>query len=428
LKGFDPGEGVAPRQSWSFTFAHAGVWDFHDHLTPRFVGRVLVVGALGESTESCLSIHTSGTRPQCWEADLQTELKRNGLDAAFLLFEKLYAESAEFKENCHDVMHVLGKAAYHDYKARGEVQSRESTRFCGYGFYHGFTETMLSEEGLNNLEPAHRYCTALQFSDTFPNKTASWNASLACYHGIGHALFDSLSSSSWGNPEKMVDLVKPQCESLSVSVFRRDACMSGVFNSLANAMTASNYNLTFNQKDPLKVCREQKPEYQIKCHLEIGVGFLNHNKIPLAESYTFLQTIPNLQTRLATERAFIDNEVRQPQRQSTPQSIRGWCESLRGMQERYTCINGLVSGMTFQGTPGEEHVLAFKLCREFSGDNKRYCLSRARDTLDFHMQPPRVRVECLALPKDEQSICLKEREYIDNVENDFIRPSTPTQR
>jgi hypothetical protein len=428
LNGFDPGEGIAPGESWSFTFTQAGVWDLHNHLAPRFLGRVLVVGALGESTESCLAIHTDGTRPQCWEADLQTELKRNGLDAAFSLFEKLYAESDDFKENCHDVMHVLGKAAYHDYRARGDVQSRESTRFCGYGFYHGFTETMLFEEGLNNLEPAHRYCTALHFSDTFPNKTAAWNASQACYHGIGHALFDSLDSSTWGDPKKMVAVVAPQCESLSANVERRVACMSGVFNSLANAMTASNYNLTFNQSDPLRVCREQRPEYHIKCYIEVGVGFLNHNKIPTPESYVFLRTIPNLQARLATERAYIDNEVRQPQRQSTPQSLRSWCESLHDKQERYTCINGLVFGMAFQGKPGEEHLAAFSFCREFAGDNRRYCLSRARDTLNLLMQPPDIHAFCLQLAQDEQPICLKEKEYITDVESELAYPSTPEQR
>jgi hypothetical protein len=87
-----------------------------------------------------------------------------------------------------------------------------------------------------------------------------------------------------------------------------------------------------------------------------------------------------------------------------------------------------VSGITFQGKPGEEHLAAFSLCREFRGDDKRYCISRARDTLDLFMQPPDIHAFCLQLAQDEQPICLKEKEYIINVEHELAHPSTPEKR
>lgn len=40
--GFDPLKGIAPGQSWSFTFEKTGTWKYHDHLQPTFFGSVTV--------------------------------------------------------------------------------------------------------------------------------------------------------------------------------------------------------------------------------------------------------------------------------------------------------------------------------------------------------------------------------------------------
>lgn len=39
---FDPLEGIAPGQNWSFTFDKEGNWKFHDHLFPQFTGVIRV--------------------------------------------------------------------------------------------------------------------------------------------------------------------------------------------------------------------------------------------------------------------------------------------------------------------------------------------------------------------------------------------------
>lgn len=40
--GFDPQRGIAPGQSWSFTFDKVGLWKFHDHLQPTLRGSIIV--------------------------------------------------------------------------------------------------------------------------------------------------------------------------------------------------------------------------------------------------------------------------------------------------------------------------------------------------------------------------------------------------
>jgi len=39
---FDPKAGVAPGESWSFTFDKVGEWKFHDHLFLSFTGKITV--------------------------------------------------------------------------------------------------------------------------------------------------------------------------------------------------------------------------------------------------------------------------------------------------------------------------------------------------------------------------------------------------
>ena len=39
---FDPCEGIAPGESWTFTFEQVGSWGFHDHLVSGQFGKITV--------------------------------------------------------------------------------------------------------------------------------------------------------------------------------------------------------------------------------------------------------------------------------------------------------------------------------------------------------------------------------------------------
>jgi plastocyanin len=40
--GFDPKQGIAPSDSWDFTFDRVGTWRYHDHLNPTQFGSITV--------------------------------------------------------------------------------------------------------------------------------------------------------------------------------------------------------------------------------------------------------------------------------------------------------------------------------------------------------------------------------------------------
>lgn len=39
---FDACEGIPPGSSWSFQFNRSGTWKYHDHLSPRYTGTIIV--------------------------------------------------------------------------------------------------------------------------------------------------------------------------------------------------------------------------------------------------------------------------------------------------------------------------------------------------------------------------------------------------
>lgn len=39
---FDPQKPIVPGNEWSFTFDKAGIWYFHDHLSPEITGSIIV--------------------------------------------------------------------------------------------------------------------------------------------------------------------------------------------------------------------------------------------------------------------------------------------------------------------------------------------------------------------------------------------------
>ncbi|MEM5830291.1 MAG: hypothetical protein QXL82_02155, partial [Candidatus Aenigmatarchaeota archaeon] len=41
---FDACRGINPGETWSFVFNEVGTWPYHDHLSPRFKGVIVVIG------------------------------------------------------------------------------------------------------------------------------------------------------------------------------------------------------------------------------------------------------------------------------------------------------------------------------------------------------------------------------------------------
>ncbi len=357
---FDPKRALEPGESWRFEFSKAGVWNFHDHLFESMRGTIIVTGAPGESTRECLLQTATTSTSQvgdCWSISLIEILQSDGLSAAFDMYSALYADNPSFRGlSCHDAGHLLGAAAYREYAENHQTIERPETSYCGYGFYHGFMETMLIEHGPSQYSLVREYCDALKTDGQLNNPSG------ACYHGIGHAAFDSIPGDSWGDAAKMVTAALSVCEQVAQEAPERAQCGTGVFNALAVASSDQAYKLSFNATDSMRICRMQPPRYKDGCYREYGIGVIRENRFDREATIRFINTLENADARAAALGAYVGDEVARSINAIDLSAFFALCNSTAPNKQKDSCHRGVLAGLRQAGEPGSEAELMFNYC------------------------------------------------------------------
>lgn len=377
---FDPGHELGPDETWTFVFDKAGVWSMHDHLDATVTGTIFVLGDEGESIASCLETNTDTLREVCWEGELKVAIERGGLAEGFRKFSAWYANDPQFQRNCHDIGHVLGKVAYAQFKETGISVVEPETTYCGYGFYHGFIEAATQSTGAFDLKEAVDYCYALAENPKITNKIVAHNISGACFHGLGHAVFDSVNSSLWGDDRAMVHSSLQACENAIGKEWERGRCASGVFNSLAGAYSDRAYKLDFNDSEPLRACTAGSLDYHSECSQEIGIGYVRDRNKTIEESLDFFARIGIASSTLDTINAYMGDEIRR-NRSRTDFSIQAYvavCEHIRDYEQARSCVQGLVEGFSLSSPAGEETTHTLDSCVLYTNSALRsFCFNEA---------------------------------------------------
>lgn len=370
-------EPVVPGSSWSFTFNEAGVWAFHDADKRTYKGEVLVNGVAGEASSNCLRKAGPSLSAYCWEPEIRAIIQKQGLEAAFNFFAKEYSADDVFKGNCHDITHVLGAAAYEDFKGGTSVVNRQETSYCGYGFYHGFIQVALDGEGSDGLRAVRTYCETLEESDKFNSKGAAHLAASACYHGIGHAVFDLADESYWGDSARMVARALSTCESTLSDEHARYMCSTGVFNSLANALSARTFGLSFADKDIFLVCQNAKTEYQDHCYGELGLGYVREYRLSTKDSIEFFRTFGNASGTAASIGGIIDDDIRRGISAFDPEAYRKLCAAFKEQQYSDACLFGVSVGLSFGAQVSQDYSHMVGFCEGIPpGDSRRSCFEQ----------------------------------------------------
>ncbi|MBP9757327.1 MAG: hypothetical protein KBD06_01890 [Candidatus Pacebacteria bacterium] len=392
---FDPKRPLKADESWRFVFDRAGVWTFHDHLQESMVGTIIVLGRPGESAEECLS-QTATSSPnsiaECWAIDIIETLQTKGLPAAFDMFALLYEHNPSFRGlSCHDAGHILGAAAYKQYENDHKAIDRPETSYCGYGFYHGFMETMLREQG--QFAEVRAYCEALKTDGQLNNPSG------ACFHGVGHAAFDSLPGDIWGNDVQMVSAAGRVCEQALVGIPERAQCLDGVFNALAVAASARTYGLTFDTTDPMELCRMQNNDYRIGCYKELGIGFIRERSMDRRETMTFIRSFKDTEAEAEALLGYMGDEAARAVRTLDLSAFHSFCTTLPSATERLGCERGVLSGLRQAGEPGKEFEVMFDYCALHPvGTERTRCYSFAiLQTKDISSDKAAFRKACLAI-------------------------------
>ena len=188
------------------------------------------------------------------------ELYRNlvldeGVNKAFVELRADYEEGGFVRANCHQMTHVLGRAAVERFGDVSGAYAR-GNGFCWSGYYHGAMEAVVARVGPEKImQQAGGICADLgagQRRYSFDHYN--------CVHGLGHGfmlvrgndLFSSLAT----------------CDTL-LDAWERDGCYGGVF--MENVISAGNdpqrpATEFLDPERPLYPCTDLAYAYKDQCY------------------------------------------------------------------------------------------------------------------------------------------------------------------
>lgn len=397
---FDAKRPIDPNSTWSFTFTRTGEFKFHDHLSPSFLGTIIVAGTRAAIEAECDPQKNSYT---CWKKDLLAVLNDKGLSAAFDRIEELYRTDPQFAAQCHSLAHDLGHGAYKFYlKEKNAVLSPQAA-YCANGYYHGFMESLLNATG--DLTEAHDFCLFIedQMKDKAPD------AGLQCFHGIGHgAIAMTVKASTKQVTEQ--SLIQPAlklCEQGTDNDDQLYRCASGAYNSIANAYITGEYNLSPNKQNPLWFCREQPEKYKESCYGNMNsfIYWLAGNDF--AKAALYIEQIPEPEYAAKTM-VYLGGLSAITTAKEDPAKAVLSCRQLSA-NLRSPCIQGFAHGFLEHGTPGREYEDAIKFCETpiMTAGEKESCLKYSLSKLRGWYPLDKIKTICSGVKQEYRLYCPK---------------------
>ncbi len=409
---FDPKQPIGPESFWSFKFNKAGEWKYHDHLFSVYRGVIKVKDRKSDISRSTDDCDNSENKGQCWEKQIENVLNEEGLNSAFELLANLYSTQQAFAQDCHSYTHQLGIAAYYKFNKDKNIDLSPKTAYCGYGFYHGFMETLLQSSG--TLQEARDFCAYV--GRTLAKQTT--DAESACYHGIGHGTVDGGDPTAWGNPEKILNPGLKMCELVSAQPDHLYRCVTGAYNALEILSMDSKYKLEMIAKNPFGICESQKEDYKEPCYTNMLPALMRNNDEDFTKVAKIVSEIPNkdnatarmlgLPTRQMVTLSLFYDYVRANFQKSDYAIGEGVkiCQSLKS-DLRLPCIEGLSGSYMKYGEPGKEYIKGLAFCGSdlLSKDEKDTCHKHILNRLRIWYSSDMAANICESVNKEYQNLC-----------------------
>lgn len=313
--------------------------------------------------DACLDAGTQ--KAQCLN-DLVEKAGKESIVDGFDMLAAVYGRDQEFANACHGTTHTLGEYAYEDFKEATDFALTPKTAYCGFGFFHGFMEALLAENG--DIAEARRFCDSADRD----LQSATAGVSFACYHGIGHGIIDGSDPEAWGDVAAFIAPGLRLCDTLGDNLEHKTRCVSGVFNSLGVAYFEPKYKLPIEKNDPYAFCRGLVPEYQKKaCYDQMNSYIVPATK-SFSEALILAATTPETEYRqlaVSTVAGLAANQTLARKRDAAA-DMRACGELAPDLHA--TCARGFANGLIEFGLPGKEFDIALRACAE-SGNFAKAC-------------------------------------------------------
>ncbi len=186
----------------------------------------------------------------CHQQRYQDLVRGSGTEGAFADLKDQYEKNAFVKAQCHQMTHVIGRAAVGLYGDMSGAYGR-GDNFCWSGYYHGAMEAVVAQIGPDKIvEEADTICDGLGEQGSFYNYN--------CVHGLGHG-FMGIQQNELFESLETCDTLKDKYDS--------ESCYSGVFmENVMAAFNPSNSTKYLKADQPLYPCTDVEDKYKEECY------------------------------------------------------------------------------------------------------------------------------------------------------------------
>ena len=282
------------------------------------------------------------------------------------------------------------------------------TYYCGYGFYHGFMETLLHASG--NLEEAREFCS---YTEELTGLPSSWTA---CFHGIGHGAVDASDPRAWGSIEAIMEPGIELCKAVSETDFQLYLCVTGVFNSTEVLSTNPKYGIEDLNKDPYEFCQKQPDEFKEPCYTNMIPVVLRLSDDDFAKAARYV--VENIQdpTQMTIDNYTVSEMVMLSlfhefirlniQNANYIQDGLNYCRQL-SQDLHLACIEGLSGGHIKYGEPEREYVKALNFCGsdQLSKEERKPCYKHVLSRLRAWYSQEKARQICESVDPEYRMFC-----------------------
>lgn len=351
---FDPKKPYAQGTSWSFTFTQQGSWGYHDHITPTLGGTVIVRDAEGNADDA-FDCRIDSNKVRCWEKDIEALLAAGDINGTFSYIVE-HESDPYFLQNCHAITHLVGRKAYHLFVSGDGFEITDATSYCGYGFFHGFMETLLATSG--DIQEALNFCAYVNksISDTAPD------ARDACYHGIGHGAVDGGNPQTWGDSFAVVQPALKLCEKVAVNANEENQCGAGVFDGLVTAYSEGSFGFSSIPENFYELCSKiDNPNFKEGCYRQMNPLASYFGNGDINATFDIIKSIEEPHYQSVALSTVIGTFARSNMTEDQYEPIINACYTVTG-ELRASCITGFARRLMEYGAPETGYQTGINFC------------------------------------------------------------------
>lgn len=397
---FDPKEPIDQGGSWSFTFLKAGTWGFHDHIQSTAKG-VITVRDQNGNIVTAVDCTQDTNKSKCWEDSILTALDSGGVGSAFDVFKDYYQSDPEFVDSCHDIAHLIGERSYQQFAQGGEFDLSAASKYCGYGYFHGFMSTLLLESG--NVERARNFCAFVDESLSAIDPSAD----SSCYHGIGHGAVDGGDPRSWGDAAALVEPALELCSNLTNVEYQKRDCGNGVFDAIGIAMLNHDYGLSFAIETVYDLCEKTEVLFKAECYDKANSLIAQSTEYNIDKSLTLLNTMEEdaYYNNALVSLAATFGRVGKPNQYD---SFIDTCHSLDLDTQGY-CISGFAIGLVELGPLNKEYINGMEFCKSvlLEIDEKQLCFASVIENSSLVFSEEEMKAICTLVSREADTSTMK---------------------